>query len=51
VYDVGEKDRAEVFGMPLNDVDRILWDMFTAAAEKWPDREAVVSMWQGEVGR
>ena len=37
---------AECYGDPLDDLDRSLWQLFSQAALKYPEHEAIVSLWQ-----
>jgi len=39
---------AESFGGEVKDLDQTLWDLFSSTAARYPDRDAVVSMWQPE---
>lgn len=41
-----ENDLAEIHGKPLFDLHLTLWDVFSKTAETYPDREALVSLWQ-----
>ncbi|KAK5651692.1 hypothetical protein OQA88_11758 [Cercophora sp. LCS_1] len=41
---------SESFGEKLDGLDRTLWHMFTSAAKATPKADALVSMWQTEVG-
>ncbi|KAM5346387.1 hypothetical protein ACJ41O_009392 [Fusarium nematophilum] len=37
---------SEVLGHPIPDLHLTLWDLFSSAATSYPDRDAIVSMWQ-----
>lgn len=39
---------AEIHGPELKIIDTKLWNMFSATADSFPDRDAVVSMWQDD---
>jgi acyl-CoA synthetase (AMP-forming)/AMP-acid ligase II len=41
-----DASRAESFGPLLGDLDQSLWDMMSATALKYPERQAVASLWQ-----
>jgi acyl-CoA synthetase (AMP-forming)/AMP-acid ligase II len=41
-----QSNLAECFGEELHDLDQSLWDMFRSTAKKYPDRDAVMSIWQ-----
>jgi hypothetical protein len=38
--------KAEILGYKVADIDHTLWDMFAKVIKNYPDREALVSMWQ-----
>ncbi|POR32185.1 Nonribosomal peptide synthetase-like protein [Tolypocladium paradoxum] len=40
------RKRAEMFGAEIHDLDLKLWDMLSISAANYPDREALVSLWQ-----
>ncbi|KAH9886597.1 acetyl-CoA synthetase-like protein [Xylariomycetidae sp. FL2044] len=42
----GSTERAECFGEPVPSIDRPLWEMLDDTAARFPDHEAVVSLWQ-----
>jgi acyl-CoA synthetase (AMP-forming)/AMP-acid ligase II len=37
---------AEIFGEPASDTNKSYWDLFSETAAKYPNNEAVVSLWQ-----
>ncbi|ESZ90274.1 long-chain-fatty-acid-CoA ligase [Sclerotinia borealis F-4128] len=41
-----QNSKAECLGAEISSINKSLWDMFTAAAEKHPNEEAVCSLWQ-----
>ena len=45
------KDKAQALGALLDNIDHTLWDMFAQTLAKYPDREAVVSLWQPGGGK
>ncbi|KAF7560834.1 hypothetical protein G7046_g3320 [Stylonectria norvegica] len=42
----GFQDMAEIHGEEPTDLGLKLWDLFAATAKTYPDREAIVSLWQ-----
>ncbi|RDA95429.1 hypothetical protein CP533_5364, partial [Ophiocordyceps camponoti-saundersi (nom. inval.)] len=44
--EAGAEDRAEAFGAEPIDLDLTLWDLLDRSAASFPDREALVSLWQ-----
>ncbi|KAH8899808.1 acetyl-CoA synthetase-like protein [Thozetella sp. PMI_491] len=49
--DETHQELAECHGLPLENLDRDIWDLFARTADQYPDHEAVVSLWQAELGQ
>jgi non-ribosomal peptide synthetase component F len=37
---------AECHGEPLPDIHHSMWEMFNSTATKYPERDAIISLWQ-----